>query len=462
MKRVLSLTLAICLVVGCTIVQATAASSGQVQKSLESVLEDFPVGSYFTTDGKKGSASELTKIMDARGLDSTEYDRSYTCVGFAKYVWAKVFNHSVTSSYREEYSSGRAGLKNTWSNAKVGDLVYFYKNSDLKIHNEYPKNDPRYDPHLHAAIIWNISDTGVTLYDCNYKGRNQIGLYTVTFGESGWPKSYCRLYHAKNYDIINNSANVTPKITFTVYFNPNGGTVNQTTKTVTEGSSVGPMPTPTRSGYTFLGWSTAQEGSGMILRTGEELFVNSDMTLYAVWKENMPIHTTHEKGDYTIGTEHPHKIFYTCPVCGEVFTDGSTVSQPNSCGTCFLAEIGNVGTSVVPVPDPEPQPEPDPEPSRAYWGTWSEWSSTRYYSSDTREVETRQVNTSDGYTEYRYGRYIDGTGGHIAWCADNLAHHMKLNIAIGIGLVVKAKSPKTVRPKSRAVLLNKSIDCKDS
>lgn len=205
MKKIVSLVLAICLIFSLANTQAMAASGDQVQKSLESVLNDFPVGSYFTTTGKNGSPSELTKIMTARGLNARGYGVSYTCVGFAKYVWAKVFNHDVTPAYRTEYSSGRAGVKNTWSNAKVGDLVYFYKNSDMKVHSALDVGYQK-DNYVHAAIIWAVSDSGVTLYDCNYKQDNRINLYTASFGGYGWPKSYCRLYRAKNYDEVNGSS----------------------------------------------------------------------------------------------------------------------------------------------------------------------------------------------------------------------------------------------------------------
>ena len=41
---------------------------------------------------------------------------------------------------------------------------------------------------------------------------------------------------------------------YTVTFNANGGSVDPTSKTVTFGSTYGDLPTPTREGYTFLGW----------------------------------------------------------------------------------------------------------------------------------------------------------------------------------------------------------------
>lgn len=198
MKKTISFILALCLVTGLLTVPVMAAQSKNVEDLLNDVLEEFPAGSYFTTDGQKGSTAELTKIMAARGLDTSGFDVSYTCVGFAKFVWARLFGHSITSQYRVEYSSGRAGVSGTWSEAAAGDLVYFYRNSDCQLHSR-AENGYVKDAYVHAAIVWDVSETGVTLYDCNFKGKNQIGLYTVRFGESGWPKSYCRLYHAKEY-----------------------------------------------------------------------------------------------------------------------------------------------------------------------------------------------------------------------------------------------------------------------
>lgn len=50
-------------------------------------------------------------------------------------------------------------------------------------------------------------------------------------------------------------------------------------------------------------------------------------------------------------------------------------------------------------------------------GSWSEWSTTPAYESDTREVETRQVKISDEHTEYRYGRYLNAAHNKVCWCA---------------------------------------------
>ncbi|PWM33798.1 MAG: hypothetical protein DBX65_08370, partial [Oscillospiraceae bacterium] len=45
---------------------------------------------------------------------------------------------------------------------------------------------------------------------------------------------------------------------------------------------------PTRSGYTFLGWSTSPSASSASYQPGEWYYANADRTFYAVWKKNAP------------------------------------------------------------------------------------------------------------------------------------------------------------------------------
>lgn len=74
----------------------------------------------------------------------------------------------------------------------------------------------------------------------------------------------------------------TPK-TYSVSFDANGGSVNTKNKVVTFGQSYGNLPTPTRSGYEFLGWYTSSSGGNKI--TSNSIVNNaSNHTLYASWK----------------------------------------------------------------------------------------------------------------------------------------------------------------------------------
>ncbi len=72
------------------------------------------------------------------------------------------------------------------------------------------------------------------------------------------------------------------KTDVTVTFDPNGGSVSPSSKTVTYGSTYGTLPTPTRTGYTFNGWYTAASGGSKV--TASTTVTNtSDHTLYAHW-----------------------------------------------------------------------------------------------------------------------------------------------------------------------------------
>ena len=64
---------------------------------------------------------------------------------------------------------------------------------------------------------------------------------------------------------------------YTVTFDANGGTVSPASRSVTRGSAIGALPTPTRSGYDFQGWY-----SGSTLVTSSTV-VNGNLTLTAQW-----------------------------------------------------------------------------------------------------------------------------------------------------------------------------------
>ena len=71
---------------------------------------------------------------------------------------------------------------------------------------------------------------------------------------------------------------------YTVTFNPNGGTVNVPSKVVVNDAAYGELPVPVRSNYSFEGWYTSQSGGS---RVQETTLVNlmGDQTLYAHWKQ---------------------------------------------------------------------------------------------------------------------------------------------------------------------------------
>ncbi len=77
------------------------------------------------------------------------------------------------------------------------------------------------------------------------------------------------------------------KETYTVTFNPNGGTGTMSAQTFTEGEAQALTRNAfTYDGYTFTGWNTVQGGSGASYTDGQTITATADMTLYAQWTSN--------------------------------------------------------------------------------------------------------------------------------------------------------------------------------
>ena len=73
---------------------------------------------------------------------------------------------------------------------------------------------------------------------------------------------------------------------YTVSYNANGGSGAPSAQTKWYGSTLKlSTATPTRKGYSFLGWSTANDSS-VEYAAGANYTANSDVMLYAVWKAN--------------------------------------------------------------------------------------------------------------------------------------------------------------------------------
>lgn len=72
---------------------------------------------------------------------------------------------------------------------------------------------------------------------------------------------------------------------YTVTFDANEGTVKPESKTVTYDGTYGELPTPTRSGYKFLGWFTDVTGTDKVT-ANNKVSITAAQTLYAHWAED--------------------------------------------------------------------------------------------------------------------------------------------------------------------------------
>lgn len=133
-----------------------------------------------------------------------------------------------------------------------------------------------------------------TLPTCSRTGYTFLGWYTAS---SGGTK-------------ISTTTVVTKDITYyaqwsinsyTLTFNPNGGTVTPTSKDLEYNSAYGTLPTPTRASdaqytYTFAGWYTAATGGTQI--TAATKMAAKDTTVYAHWTSNTRSYTVSYQTTY--------------------------------------------------------------------------------------------------------------------------------------------------------------------
>lgn len=85
---------------------------------------------------------------------------------------------------------------------------------------------------------------------------------------------------------------------------------------VTAGTLYGPLPTPTREGYTFIGWYTAPVGGTPI--SEQTAFSGSQSpTLYAHWRSACSHVYTSQRLEATC--QAPPTVRYTCSKCGDSF-----------------------------------------------------------------------------------------------------------------------------------------------
>ena len=75
---------------------------------------------------------------------------------------------------------------------------------------------------------------------------------------------------------------------YTVTFDANGGALSTNTKDVTNGSSFGILPTPTKSGYVFDGWYSDSELTNEITENSV-VDLNGNIILYAKWTNTYTI-----------------------------------------------------------------------------------------------------------------------------------------------------------------------------
>ncbi len=281
----------------------------------QSDLTDVPV---VAASGKTISAKDI--VSEASSLvgkykyvwgGKSPSAGGFDCTGLIYYVYHTRLGHSIT--FDQLYYPKKllaAGTRiNKKADLKPGDIVQ-YKIPHVGI---YIGNNTV----IHSGTTYGVSKISINA-DSALPFDYGIRLNNVTQG---------------------GSTSVTPekptpppqKKTYTVTFNPNGGSVSTKTKKVEAGGVIGTMPTPTRSGYQFQGWCDSKEGSGMIVNA-TNFYVSKNITLYARWKK---VETNINFSGLTAPKTH---------TAGNIFSIGGTITSTNSKIASVKVEVINTST----------------------------------------------------------------------------------------------------------------------
>lgn len=145
-----------------------------------------------------------------------------------------------------------------------------------------------------SSITKEYNTTLGTLPTCTRTGYTFLGWYTAS---SGGTKISTTTVVTKNITYYAQwSIN-----SYTLTFNPNGGTVTPTSKDLEYNSVYGTLPTPTRASdaqytYTFAGWYTAATGGTQV--TAATKMAAKDTTVYAHWTSNTRSYTVSYQTTY--------------------------------------------------------------------------------------------------------------------------------------------------------------------
>ena len=186
-----------------------------------------------------------------------------------------VTNVSGTSNYGFSlnadgyYESGNAGVQNSYSLARVDFTAPAGSTVNFKVIS-YGENNYDYGifSNLNTTLTASYTADTTNVYK-SFKGLSSADEQKVTYNITTTGSYYIYIKYRKDSSI--NSYDDSLK--FFMY-----------TKSLRTGGSYGTLPTPTRLGYTFQGWYTAETGGTKII-SSSTVTLSSNHVLYAQWQE---------------------------------------------------------------------------------------------------------------------------------------------------------------------------------
>ena len=252
----------------------------------------------FNANGGSGAPSSVTKYYgETVTLPTATPTRSgYTFSGWGTYSSDTSANYQPGSNYSANSSSALYAI---WT-ANVPEpetyRVSYNANGGSGAPNAQVKT---------KDVTLTLSSTKPTRSGYTFKGWSTSKTATSPTYYAGG--SYTANASVTLYAVWQQNA----PTTYTVSYNANGGSGAPSSQTKSHDVTLTlPSTKPTRSGYTFLGWSTSSTATSPTYYAGGSYTANASTTLYAVWSKNAPITYT-VKFDANGGSGAPSSVTKT-------------------------------------------------------------------------------------------------------------------------------------------------------
>ena len=222
----------------------------------------------YDANGGTGAPAAQTKYYNVDTTLSTQVPtrEGYTFAGWGTYAGDTSANYQPGATYT---SNGALSLYAVWQ--QNGYTIKYDANGGT--------GAPASQTKLHDTVL-TLRSTKPTRTGYTFKGwattNGEIQAVKYAAGGQYWLNEPATLYAVWQ----KNPAQ------YTVSYNANGGSGAPASQTKTENVALTLSSTkPTRSGYTFLGWSTSSTATTPSYYPGSSYTTNASTTLYAVWEK---------------------------------------------------------------------------------------------------------------------------------------------------------------------------------
>ena len=230
----------------------------------------------FNANGGSGAPSSVTKYYgETVTLPTTTPTRSgYTFSGWGTYSTDTSANYQAVSNYT---SNSGTTLYAIWT-ANVPEPETYTISYNANGGSGAPSAQVKTED-----VTLTLSSTKPTRSGYTFKGWATSKTATSPTYYAGG--SYTTNASATLYAVWEQNA----PTTYTVSYNANGGSGAPSSQTKTQNVTLTLSSTkPTRSGYTFLGWSTSSTATSPTYYASGSYTANASATLYAVWAKKPP------------------------------------------------------------------------------------------------------------------------------------------------------------------------------